>query len=156
MHDRHQGDLPRLASLLQAPMEVWVNAFLPDHGQGRHVQRVAHGGPTAPDGPRAAFVATVPRPGCEPHPRRRSPDRHATLPSRGPRSGPASRAGWRCPAAGRPTWPSPSPASAPAAGRYPGRECSDPGTAQGKVTGDAMRSRPHPSAFQERVPRQLP
>ena len=68
-YDRHQGDLARFTSLPQAPMEVLVDAFLSNHGQGRDVQGGAHGGPTTPDGPLAAFVATIPRPRREPHPR---------------------------------------------------------------------------------------
>ena len=62
-------------------MEALVDACLPNHGQGRHVQRVAHGGPTAPDRPLASFVATVPRPRCEPH------SEVKALLSRGPNSG---------------------------------------------------------------------
>ena len=62
-----RADLARLAALPQTPMEVLVDAFLSNHGLRRHVQRVAHGGLTTPDGPLAAFVATVPRPWREPH-----------------------------------------------------------------------------------------
>ena len=68
-HDRNQSDLTGFASLLQALMEVLVDAFLPNHRQRRHVQRVAHGGPTTPDQPLASFVATIPRPRREPHQR---------------------------------------------------------------------------------------
>ena len=48
-HDRNRGDLARLASWPQALREVWVDAVLPNHGQRRHVQGLAHGGPTAPE-----------------------------------------------------------------------------------------------------------
>ena len=39
-HDRNQDDLAHFASLPQGLIEVLMDAFLPNHGQRHHVQRV--------------------------------------------------------------------------------------------------------------------
>ena len=69
MHGGNWDNLACFASSPQALIEVLEDTFLSNHGQRRHVPYMAHGGPTAPDRPLAAFVATVPRPRCELHQR---------------------------------------------------------------------------------------
>ncbi len=68
-HDRYQSHLARLASLPPMVIEAWVASFPPHYAQRRPIPRWAHGGPTTPDRPLTAPVATVVRPRGESHPR---------------------------------------------------------------------------------------
>ncbi len=68
-------------------MEVLVDAFLPDHEQGCHVQRVAHSSPTAPDRPLAVFATTARAPPARSRPCCSVVPMRAERPPAGPRSG---------------------------------------------------------------------
>ena len=48
-HGLHRGNLARFASVLQVLIEALVDACLPNHEQGCHVQGLGHGDPTALD-----------------------------------------------------------------------------------------------------------